>query len=56
VKKLQLNLEDLSVDQFQVEANTQKAKGTVVAHASTAWYTAPCLYCANEPLTFSCGC
>jgi len=56
VKKLRLNVGELRIEQFQVEPAAVREKGTVVGHATTAWYTAPCLYCPREPDTYSCGC
>lgn len=56
MKKLTLNPEQLDVVQFQVGA-TSDDRGTVQANAaSTQWYTAPCLFCPNQPATRTCGC
>ena len=55
MKKLQLNLEALAIEQFQVESALPAEKGTVLGNsASTQWYTAPCLYCPNMPATARC--
>ena len=54
MKKLQLNLEALAVEQFQVEASTAQGKGTVQGHDTVAWYTSPCQYCLNMPATARC--
>lgn len=53
-KKLTLDIEKLAVDPFEVEAPAAEARGTVYGLATTAWYTAPCLYCPNMPATARC--
>ena len=56
MKKLQLNVEELDVVQFLVDHSEAEPKGTVQGNAavSTQWYSAPCLYCPNEPATKVC--
>ena len=54
MKKLQLNVDELAVEQFQVEAPVQ-GRGTVLGHNTIAWYTAPC-YCPDMPDTATCNC
>jgi hypothetical protein len=56
MKKLSLDVEELDVVQFVVEGSDGDGKGTVYGNASTAWYTAPCIFCPNLPATRTCGC
>jgi hypothetical protein len=48
MKKLKLNLEALEVEQFQTEPGVEE-EGTVLA--LSGWYSAPCLYCLDYPIS-----
>ncbi len=50
-KKLALKVEELRIEQFQVEPGAGETRGTVHGLASTAVYTAPCVYCPRLPDT-----
>lgn len=50
MKKLKLNVEALDVEQFQTEPS-REAEGTV--HALSGWYSDPCLYCQEYPISWT---
>jgi hypothetical protein len=55
MKKLRLDVETLDIEQFQTEA-LSATDGTVVARSDTLdAYTAPCRFCPDMPLTFTCA-
>lgn len=61
-KKLRLQVEELSVDQFQVEPAAAAIRGTVRALETdgTCWATMyapsePCIFCPRMPITYSCN-
>ena len=55
MKKLTLNIEQLSVEQFQLEAVESERMGTVQAHSALSdAYTDPCRFCPEMPITFTC--
>jgi hypothetical protein len=62
-KKLALNIEDLRIEQFQVEAAAAAARGTVRGLesytcycGSNGYYTDPCRFCLPAPITYTCDC
>lgn len=55
MKKLKLDVEELDVAEFQVEAAVAEKKGTVYGNGPTYWYSG-CVVCPNIHYTWSCGC
>ena len=54
MKKLKLNLEELDVLPFHVDAGIGEGKGTVYGNGPTYFYSG-CLLCPMQPATVSCG-
>lgn len=57
MNKLKLNVDDLQVAGFQVEAEVRDENGTVLAHSGTLTATTyPIRYCPNMPNLTMEGC
>jgi hypothetical protein len=54
MKKLTLDIEQLTVEQFQIEPAAGDAKGTVLGHQVSDAYSDPCRFCPEMPITWTC--
>jgi len=55
MKKLKLNVEELDVLQFHVDADVGEDKGTVYGNGPSYFYSG-CVVCPNQPATRTCYC